>query len=495
MAPILLRIKKHSTAPIPKEASLSTQEETSKTWRICTKIKDNLEHGPRLENLSWRLWHMHRRIIAHQQQPMGERLSSVVRQMGVDGPETSDSIDLSKYRPQPLPAARVSASTSGAIDIGRDDGQRAILLEDFFGSHVPATAILGDLEHGPRLEVPFLDFTADWTLEIPSSQQPKHQQGIDMEEIMLAQAHQNQECGIINDLNRSTYKSGSPTLDSPPPPAEKPVPMFNNHNQKSVKRQKSTSTTRSLQNQTQQQAMPYQPMPTMQFQPPMLHQQQQPYLPIMHVPMPSTFAMPQQQAPSQALQQQSKAPGKRSKNSFIASNPKGQSCPNCHTTQTPLWRKIPTGETVCNACGLYYKMHDKHRPITLKRRQFPLSTLPNTVDMPNTPAPFAGQCSSNQLHINMGAVACCFNCSTTQTPLWRRDDERGVMLCNACGLYKKLHSKDRPLEKALKKRKRTTSSRSEETQKQSQQPVQQGQKPPIQVVKQVSTVVAHPVPQ
>ena len=39
----------------------------------------------------------------------------------------------------------------------------------------------------------------------------------------------------------------------------------------------------------------------------------------------------------------------------------------------------------------------------------------------------------------------CENCNTTQTPLWRKDRETGVMLCNACGIYLKTHGKQRPL--------------------------------------------------
>ncbi|KAI8089446.1 uncharacterized protein BX664DRAFT_333041 [Halteromyces radiatus] len=43
------------------------------------------------------------------------------------------------------------------------------------------------------------------------------------------------------------------------------------------------------------------------------------------------------------------------------------SCHNCHTTATPLWRRDEKGNTICNACGLYYKLHQVHRPMTMKR--------------------------------------------------------------------------------------------------------------------------------
>ncbi|XP_078731302.1 endothelial transcription factor GATA-2-like [Lampetra fluviatilis] len=45
----------------------------------------------------------------------------------------------------------------------------------------------------------------------------------------------------------------------------------------------------------------------------------------------------------------------------------GTSCANCQTTITTLWRRNASGDPVCNACGLYYKLHNINRPLTMKK--------------------------------------------------------------------------------------------------------------------------------
>ncbi|XP_072521943.1 GATA binding protein 1a [Salminus brasiliensis] len=57
----------------------------------------------------------------------------------------------------------------------------------------------------------------------------------------------------------------------------------------------------------------------------------------------------------------------RPKKRLIVSKRAGTQCANCQTSTTTLWRRNVNGEPVCNACGLYFKLHNVNRPLTMKK--------------------------------------------------------------------------------------------------------------------------------
>ncbi|KAI8597595.1 hypothetical protein EDD21DRAFT_310606, partial [Dissophora ornata] len=47
--------------------------------------------------------------------------------------------------------------------------------------------------------------------------------------------------------------------------------------------------------------------------------------------------------------------------------PRALECFNCKVTQTPLWRRtLDRKHSLCNACGLYYKQYNGHRPLHIR---------------------------------------------------------------------------------------------------------------------------------
>ncbi|GFT21817.1 transcription factor GATA-6 [Nephila pilipes] len=58
---------------------------------------------------------------------------------------------------------------------------------------------------------------------------------------------------------------------------------------------------------------------------------------------------------------------KKKKKTPALSRRSDQKCCNCYTLSTSLWRRNKDGEFICNACGLYQKLHNRPRPINMRK--------------------------------------------------------------------------------------------------------------------------------
>ncbi|KAL6451044.1 gaf1 Transcription factor gaf1 [Candida maltosa Xu316] len=75
------------------------------------------------------------------------------------------------------------------------------------------------------------------------------------------------------------------------------------------------------------------------------------------------------------LKQQSQAPSTNSSKKILE-------CTNCQTRTTPLWRKSNNGDLLCNACGLFYKLHGVLRPLNASTTSSSVSKVSQSLPTP-----------------------------------------------------------------------------------------------------------------
>ncbi|KAL4629825.1 zinc finger transcription factor Trps1 isoform X1 [Arapaima gigas] len=80
---------------------------------------------------------------------------------------------------------------------------------------------------------------------------------------------------------------------------------------------------------------------------------------------PSAADKPSQLAQQYSTSTDSKSNKEESQSLLRRRRGSGVFCANCLTTKTSLWRKNANGGYVCNACGLYQKLHSTPRPLNI----------------------------------------------------------------------------------------------------------------------------------
>ncbi|CAJ0925316.1 7430_t:CDS:2, partial [Entrophospora sp. SA101] len=133
--------------------------------------------------------------------------------------------------------------------------------------------------------------------------------------------------------------------------------------------------------------------------------------------------------------------------------PRQLQCFNCGIKNTPLWRRTPDRmHSLCNACGLYYKQYHVHRPLhiihktrTSSSKSYPYILPAMKGEDDDTDAMMDDMSDMSSEHLghesNYDDYGLDRNC--VESPIYTND--KGQPLCNACGLYAKLHNRDRPI--------------------------------------------------
>ncbi|KAJ7851806.1 hypothetical protein B0H14DRAFT_3085752 [Mycena olivaceomarginata] len=104
--PGILNLKFKGNKSFVAFSNLNDTESLTKTWKVCTKVASYLEQGQRLENLSWRLWHLQNLMVDTDNAKSKREFKKLSKCMG-------DKLDKEKGRPlTSLPAPHFTRTPS-----------------------------------------------------------------------------------------------------------------------------------------------------------------------------------------------------------------------------------------------------------------------------------------------------------------------------------------------------------------------------------------------
>ncbi|CEP10945.1 hypothetical protein [Parasitella parasitica] len=521
MPPIVLKIKgNESFLPF----SDLDQDELSKTWRVCTKVKDSLEDGSRLENLSWRLWFIQNVVVSNDvkstpkyqywsqktaektdihnelepAQPLQPQKQQLLPVNDVEGPEPT----LLLQQPQSvldysLDEIKPVATENFVLNQFTSDQEDDLIIElkDIFPAGMqdfmydtPEAAVNaekqpwilseGGMKSYPEpCTTPAVSCSNNVDLELYigpiSGIQSVDTDHMNMPSLALPSnvnavkpsyqqhAFQQEEQELIVDLNNAAQVAAAAATTAA---ALRTLPNATRHSKllATLPPQTLASAERLLspakkhpsamqplsQEQKAHTSLPLSVIPTN-------HGQQHYYNTFQLKPCSdSRLPTTSKKTYDSSTATWTTSPSPSSTTMHDETSPV---CSNCDTTSTPLWRRSADDKVLCNACGLYLKLHNvprpKHLNPTSAGRKPPTeangSMLNSIMERQEKDYKRHQHCAEPQ--------TVCSNCGTVKTPLWRRNAE-GAPLCNACGLYLKLHNEKRPLSMktdVIRKRQRT----------------------------------------
>ncbi|CEP13378.1 hypothetical protein [Parasitella parasitica] len=281
----------------------------TQVWRLYTKAKDTLPNGSRLENLTWRMMAMtlNKKKAAAERHP----------ESSCSPPAPDDAVQLlsssSSTRSSKLDSATETYTRSQQI-------QQEQHNQSQWRTSQSSSSAVYESHYFPRI--------TSSSITIPVDDDKEEDMGMDIDANVTVNAG---ALSFEDMLTMYYYDKSANNHVNNITPSTSPQQQTQNHYTASLSSESSVvgHTASTLQTTIL--------TPTSTPSPPSNKQQQQ--------------------------QQQQQQPLKSTKKDTISTTTQ---CTNCDTTTTPLWRRNPEGKPLCNACGLFLKLHGVVRPLSLK---------------------------------------------------------------------------------------------------------------------------------
>ncbi|CDH49353.1 hypothetical protein RO3G_15635 [Lichtheimia corymbifera JMRC:FSU:9682] len=329
MPPIALKFSSDA-APFDSESELQ------KAWQVCTKVKDALDNGSRLENMSWRLWFVRNADNQQQQQQQQhyhpDRMQHIMNELWANDNDDDNN------------TMETMVATENKEPVQQQQQQP---------TEVPFSMIDEIQEPEASLSLPSLSPPSNHTTPLIYDAQREYrrllwQQQLDqLQQLCL----HNSLKAIESDASAAAVIQEEQITPAPPPPP----PTSTCH---------TSSKMASCHGRYQCSRHHHLLCAVIARQPPPRFGDglQTTNYYAMRVAY-SSLKLHNAPRPKHLKPHSGRRIGAVGIDNDQDSLPM---CSNCATTTTPLWRRDENGAPLCNACGLYLKLHHAKRPLSLK---------------------------------------------------------------------------------------------------------------------------------